>query len=238
MVFGSIQTTNNDTEMIRAATAAAAVTLSVGALTYVRMNKDSHLSEKTKEALAKAIADKDTKTEKWIKTSAQKGYEGVGVIPYTVRNKKVSFVLGINKKNEAEYPGGKCEDADEDLESTVQREVREETGLIINKDRFVNGLQVTGGTTGYPSYVFLLPISEEEFGALRSPDNTFSKFIKVDQIVDCEKVTDTVSGEEYELRKFNRKYVIPQVKNSIEELVRKEQCDIVDAVKCAHDSPE
>jgi len=218
--------------MLRAVAAASliSVPLFVGAFTYSKMNKGSHpdnlpdnLPEKTKEALAKAIADKDTKTEKWIRTSIKKGYEGVGIIPYTVHDKRVSFVLGINKDNKAEYPGGKCEEADEDLKGTVQREVQEETGLIIDKDRFVNGLQVTGGTTGYPSYVFLVAITEEEFSGLRSPDSTFSKFIKVNKIIDCENVRNAFGDDEYEFRKFNRKYVIPQVKESIEELVRKEQ---------------
>lgn len=178
-----------------------------------------NFSQKTKEALEKAISEGDTKAEKWIRTSAEKGYEGVGVLLYLEEAGKKLFVLGINKKNEAEYPGGKCEECDKDLESTVSREVKEETGLYIDKKRFVNGLKVTGGTTGYPSYVFLVEISLEEFMNIQSPDGTFSTFITVENILDCEKVKDYVSGTEYELRKFNRKYVIPQIKDAVAKLI-------------------
>lgn len=180
---------------------------------------EPELSEKTKTSLQEAIEKKDTKTEKWIQTSIKKGYEGAGVIFYVVRDEQIFYVLGINKKNEAEYPGGKCEDDDTNIESTVAREVLEETGLFIEKNRFVNKCPITGGTTGYPSYVFFVKITEEEFSKLHSKDGTFSKFITVDNIIDCEKVKDSDSGTEYELRKFNRKYVIPQIKDSILNLI-------------------
>lgn len=180
--------------------------------------KSRETPKKAREALIKAIADGDTKTEKWIRTSIVKGYEGVGVIPYIRKENKVLFVLGINKKGEAEYPGGKCEDQDNDLASTVRREVVEEIGLLIDKNRFVNGLQITGGTTGYPSYVFLVEINEADFNLLYSIDGTFSKFILTENIVDCDLITDYY-GIEYELRKFNKKYVIPQIRDSILKIV-------------------
>jgi len=185
---------------------------------------EPELSEKTKQALDKARAEKDKKTENWILTSIKKGYEGAGVIFYLKQTRyepvEKMFVLGINKENKAEYPGGKCEEEDNDIESTAAREVLEETGLIIDRSRFVNGLKVTGGTTGYPSYVFLVEITMNEFLSLIastscSPDNTFIGFITVDNILDTEKVLDSVSKTEYELRKFNRKYVIPQIKDAI-----------------------
>jgi 8-oxo-dGTP pyrophosphatase MutT (NUDIX family) len=176
-----------------------------------------NLSDKTKEALKKATDENDSKTLKWIETSIAKGYEGVGVIFYILDNKKISYVLGVNKKGEAEYPGGKVEASDSSKEATVQREVEEETGLYFPLERFVKCFEINGGTTGYPSYLFLVEISIEEFQHLKSKDGTFSKFIKVPEVIDCEQVHS--NGTAYELRKFNRKYVLPQIKDSLIEYI-------------------
>lgn len=179
--------------------------------------QNMNLSNKTKEALAKAIVENDQKTKKWIEISIEKGYEGVGVIPYVYDPIKqlFYFVLGINKKGEAEYPGGKVEEVDSDKEDTVSREVAEETGLIIPRNRFVISFEVNGGTTGYPSYVFLVEISDNEFNQMTSVDGTFVKFIKVQNVVGCETVKDEATGTDYELRKFNKKYVLPQIRDDV-----------------------
>jgi ADP-ribose pyrophosphatase YjhB (NUDIX family) len=192
----------------------------IGALAYIKkqkMDKQAGLSDKTKEALQKAIDEKDQKTQKWIENSIVKGYEGVGVIPYVYDpDKKIFyFVLGINKKGEAEYPGGKVEEDDVDQKDTVSREVLEETGLTIPRDRFVTSFQVTGGTTGYPSYVFLVEVSSTEFGKMKSADGTFTSFILVQNVVGCDTVKDEATGKEYEVRKFNKKYVLPQIKDPL-----------------------
>ena len=165
----------------------------------------STLSEKTKKALAEAEGNE--KELKWIQTSIAKGYEGVGVI-FTCDN---NYVLGINKKREAEYPGGKVELEDASIVDTVKREVQEETGLSLDPARFETKYQVTGGTTGYPSWVYIVNLTEEEFQKLTSTDGTFSKFIKVKTIKNVDQVVDVLTGEAYEIRKFNKKYVLPQI---------------------------
>jgi 8-oxo-dGTP pyrophosphatase MutT (NUDIX family) len=180
-------------------------------------------------ALEKAIAENDSKTEKWIRTAITKGYEGVGIIPYLKKNNLLLFILGINKKNETEYPGGKVEESDTDLIHTVQREVLEETNLTIDRSRFEDPdlgldlgrgpLEITGGTTGYPSYVFLVEFTEDEFLKMYSKDGTFSKFILTKNIINTEIIVDDISGTEYPFRKHNRKYVIPQIQDKLQELV-------------------
>jgi 8-oxo-dGTP pyrophosphatase MutT (NUDIX family) len=169
---------------------------------------NTELSDKTKEALATV---KDVNILKWIHTAIEKGYEGVGVIFTT----KDNYVLGINGKNEAEYPGGKVELADINLLDTAKREILEETGLDLEISRLTTKYKITGGTTGYPSYVYIVEITEDEFKQLSSPDRTFSKFIKVRKVSNVDTVIDSITGEIYELRKFNRKYVIPQIEKHL-----------------------
>ena len=190
------------------------------------------LSDKTKTALQEAIDKKDEKTEKWIKVSIQKGYEGVGVIPYIFDPVKLIFyfVLGINKKGDAEYPGGKVELTDSDKEDTVRREVLEETGLDIAKNRFVTGFDVNGGTTGFPSYVFVVEFTDSEFKQMKSKDKTFSEFILVQNIFG-DKVKDENTGKEYDVRNFNKKYVLPQVMNRLFDYIEHQRALRVPAQK-------
>jgi hypothetical protein len=177
------------------------------------------LSEKTKKALATATMEGDTKTVTWIRISAFKGWEGAGFIPFIFADGKIEYILGINKKKEAEYPGGKTKMKDGSKKETVKRETEEEIGLKLPLERFNDGFEVNGGTTGYPSYVYLVEITEEEFSRLKSKDKTFTSFIRVDSIFDCDTVTDKLTGKQYEVRKFNKKYVLPQVKEAVLDFV-------------------
>lgn len=183
------------------------------------------LPEKTRMALEKAIREGDEKTKAWIEAAIEGEYEGAGVI-FTKRskkNKKVkNFVLGVNKKKkagsigEAEYIVGKRERGDGDRIDTAKREVEEEAGLHISRARFSGpAYPITGGTTGYPFYVYFVELMDEEYEAVNSPDGTFTRFIEVPSILDRDIVTDISTGDTFPLRKFNVKYVFPQIADAI-----------------------
>jgi 8-oxo-dGTP pyrophosphatase MutT (NUDIX family) len=177
------------------------------------------VSTKTLEELKKAIKNEDLKTAKWITNSIDKGHEGAGVVPYIYENGGFHFILGINKEGFAEYPGGKVEENDTCVEDTARREFNEETSYIINRERLNTFFQINGGTTGYPSYVFLVKFDQRDFDIIKqakSTDGTFTDFIKVSNIFDCDKVTDALTNKEYEIRKFNKKYIFPQIKDEVE----------------------
>lgn len=150
--------------------------------------------------------------ESWIKTSLHKGYEGAGAI-FTCDN---YFVLGLNLKNEVEYPGGKVEMIDESIQHTIQREIHEETSLIISIERISTLFKITGGETGTPSYVSIIDISNEEFNQanhfLSNNNLTFSKLIKTKKI---EQFVTDIDHNIYPLRKFNFKYILPQIKPNL-----------------------
>jgi 8-oxo-dGTP pyrophosphatase MutT (NUDIX family) len=177
-----------------------------------------HLSSYTWRELRAAADDGNLKSVQWILTAVEKGYEGAGIIPYVGSGSNRRFVLGINKKGEAEYPGGKVERDDLDLIATAQREIKEETGLDIGQERFTTKCAVSGGTTGFQSHVFLLKLSQQEFEALKSKDGTFVEFVQVAEVVDPgpekrQHVVDVATGKSYPIRKFNREYVLPQIKD-------------------------
>lgn len=199
-------------------------------------------SSKTLDALKQAVEKLDSQIKKsgvgelvkelkeiqWIVTSIDKGYEGAGVIPYIGTGVNKRFVLGINKKGEAEYPGGKVENEDSDMISTARREFFEETGIDIERARFHTKCEITGGNTGFASHIFLVQITESEFEAMNLPvcgecnrtDGTFTGgFIQVDEIVSPEgedaklaNVVDIKTKTVYPIRKFNREYVLPQIR--------------------------
>lgn len=154
--------------------------------------------------------------ESWIKTSISKEYEGAGAI-FLCDN---HFVLGVNVKNEVEYPGGKVEIPDLSIENTIQREVQEETSLLIPIERISTLFKITGGETGTPSYVSLIDISNDEFNSsneyLSKNPNTFSKLIKTKKL--GQFITDSNSDKIYPLRKFNYKYILPQIENLLPSL--------------------
>jgi 8-oxo-dGTP pyrophosphatase MutT (NUDIX family) len=154
--------------------------------------------------------------DNWKRISQIKGYEGAGVIFIVESN---WYVLGINKNNEAEYPGGKVEEQDNSVAHTIAREVEEETGLKLDISRVSKLAEITGGATGYSAFVSITFITTDEFNLMNSnclnnTDGTFSKFIKTKDIVDTDTVIDS-NGESYKLRKFNAKYIIPQIKESL-----------------------
>jgi 8-oxo-dGTP pyrophosphatase MutT (NUDIX family) len=153
--------------------------------------------------------------EEWIKTSIIKGYEGAGAI-FTCND---YFVLCVNSKNEVEYPGGKVEMFDDSIKHTIQREIKEETSLSISDDRISTLYKITGGETGTPSYVSLIEISNEEFknanDYLSKNSDIFSKLIKTKKI---EQFVKDIDGDKYPLRKFNFKYVLPQIEANLPSL--------------------
>jgi hypothetical protein len=167
-------------------------------------------------------ARKFDKQAEWVETSKKAGYEGAGVIFYVFDRGDVFFILGINKDNKAEYVGGKIEKTDKDLVDTVQRETKEETGLNIERNRFDHRFKITGGTTGFPSFVFLVQITPKEFLQMKSEDGTFRKFIKtLDMFGDGvpPNVIDS-DGNVYNVRNFNYKYVYPQIKVELEAYLK------------------
>jgi 8-oxo-dGTP pyrophosphatase MutT (NUDIX family) len=168
------------------------------------MNNPPALSEKTQEALRLA---KDEKTKQWILTAIDKDFEGAGAI-FVMDD---CYVLGVNKKGEAEYPGGKVEEQDGGIFDTVLREIREETGLQLDKGRVRELHGINGGTTGYQSFVCKVRITPDEFKQMKSEDGTFSHFIRVKRIKGEETVVDIDTGAVFPVRKFNHKYVIPQI---------------------------
>jgi len=161
----------------------------------------------------KKIADK----EKWIILSKERGYEGAGAIMVY----DDTYVLGINEYNEAEYFGGKIEESDASIQDTAQREILEETGLIIDKSRLNIKMMapIEGGLTGTVAHVFLLNILKEEYDSLKSTDQTFIKFIRVKSIIKRDNVVDINDGKSYLLRKFNRKYIIPQLEKYLVDFI-------------------
>lgn len=161
---------------------------------------------------------KQNKQNEWLETSKAAGYEGAGVIFYYNSENTTYFVLGINKKNEAEYVGGKVEKEDKDVIDTVQREIKEETGLYIREFRLHQRFKITGGTTGCPSFLFCVQITDAEFLDMKSEDGTFTKFIKTTNMfgsLETPKLVDS-NGDVYDIRKFNYKYVYPQIKEEFE----------------------
>lgn len=153
----------------------------------------------------------------WKKTAAEKGYEGAGLIVYTEIDGQNWFIFGINKEGKADYFGGKCEPDDKGITGTVCREVKEETGLVLVEQYLTNRFTVTGGDTGFPSYVFVGCIDVDEYKALTSPDGTFSKFILVKSLLDGGETVLDSNGQVYGLRKSVHKYVLPQIRESMKE---------------------
>ena len=54
----------------------------------------------------------DDKGRLWFDNAYMANYEGAGFIPYYMENDKKISLMGLNKKNQVEYPGGKVEKVD------------------------------------------------------------------------------------------------------------------------------
>jgi 8-oxo-dGTP pyrophosphatase MutT (NUDIX family) len=162
----------------------------------------------------------------WIVNSIRQGYEGAGVILYVGQGPNRRYILGIKQgTGEAEYPGGKVERRDVGPADTARRELFEETGLGLSISRFHTKCTITGGTTGCEAHVFLVNLTHAEATSLliaaypdNAPGDTFTSFIRVKDLFAedgtvLETVVNDVTGQTYPLRKFNRKYVLPQIKD-------------------------
>lgn len=193
---------------------------------YVKNNRKHTVSEFTKKALNKSLQEGDKKTQQWIETSISQGYEGAGVLPYILTKEGIEYVLGLKyddiiKQYIAEYPGGKCEIYDDDSIDTAKREMEEECKLLINRNRFENShrFTITGGTTGYPSFLYLVQISDKELNDMKTNHSHFNGFTTTKSIFGSDTVKDSRDGNIYQLRKFNRKYVLPQIEQEFKKVM-------------------
>lgn len=160
-------------------------------------------------------SDEAKKKKLWYCSSALRGWEGAGALLY-VRVKDAEYddyaVLGLNKeKGELEYSGGCTRYDDANEVATAQRKVFDEFGLKLDASRFRDDLRAstgTAGTTGFPAYVYLIEITNDEYQSMKLKTSTFSKLnlVPMYQLREYKPGNSLVTkdGFVYQLRSFNR----------------------------------
>ena len=176
------------------------------------LNNPSASAEAVGQATIAAVKEND-----WMMLAEKHKYEGAGVLV----NFEDKLLFLVNKKGQAEFPGGKIEAADNGSKhATALRELREETGMVLNATDLYHCFKTEGGTSGFPSYQFVTrrlkwPEFRTHLEGSHFEGATLSKIYFVDN--NKWMIKDGPNGKFIPIRKFNT-FFIEQNKEGLKSL--------------------